>query len=108
MNPWLNNEVVFKSRVDEIQTGSAHLEGTYELKQNPDGTTVKQFLGSFEPPEDSDYVHVVSFTDCSSKLHVKHYEFEDSNFLVVNEITAEDLMSIVGEINAKVGAFRRN
>ena len=32
LNPYLNNNIPFISQMDEIQTGSIFLEGTYELK----------------------------------------------------------------------------
>ena len=66
MNPYLNNEILFLSQIDEIQQGTIFLEGTYELKQKLDGSTAKIFQSSFEAPDDSDTVHCVSFTDCSN------------------------------------------
>ena len=43
MNPWLNDEILFKSQMDEIQQGTIFLEGTYTLKAKPDGSTAKVF-----------------------------------------------------------------
>ena len=43
MNPWLNEEILFKSQMDEIQQGTIFLEGTYTLKAKPDGSTAKVF-----------------------------------------------------------------
>ena len=66
LNPWLNNEILFFSQIDEIQQGTSHLEGTYDLNQRTDGSTIKTFMHSFDAPDDSDMLHVVRFTDCST------------------------------------------
>ena len=102
MNPWLNNEIQFTSQMDEIEQGAIFLEGLYELKQKGDGTTIKVFHSSFEPPEDSDLVHVVRFTDCSTQLDLHHFEFEQTDFLVFNQITADDMIGFVDLINQRI------
>lgn len=71
------------------------MEGTYELKQQADGSTIKVFMNGFDAPEDSDTVHVVRFTDCSSQLDLNAWEFDQTDFLVFNELTADDMIGFV-------------
>ena len=102
LNPWLNLEILFKSQMDEIQKGTIFLEGMYELKERPDGKTVKVFFPSFETPEDSDMLHVVRFTDCSSQLDLRNWEFEHTDFLIFNQVTADEMIDFVSMINASI------
>ena len=106
MNPHLNNEIRFQSQVDEIQQGTIFLEGTYELKQKLDGSTVKIFQNQFEPPDDSDTTHVIRFTDCSNQLDLRAWEFNHTDFLVFNEVTADDMIGFVSEINQRIHSYR--
>ena len=106
MNVWLNNEIYFRSQIDEIQQGTIFLEGTYKLKQKEDGSTLKIFYNSFDQPDDLDTVHCVRFTDCSSQLDLRHWEFDHTDFLVYNEVTADDMMGFVAQINQRIQPFR--
>ena len=99
MNPWLNFEIIFKSQIDEIQKGTIFLEGMYELKERADGKTTKVFHPSFDAPEDSEMIHVVRFTDCSSQLDLRNWEFQHTDFLVFNQVTADEMIDFVGKIN---------
>lgn len=90
------------SRVEEIQQGSAFLEGTYELRQKEDGTTIKVFQQNFDAPDDSDICHVVRFTDCSTQLDLRHWEFEQSDFLIFNQVTADDMIGFVALLNQRI------
>ena len=106
LNQWLNREIVFKSQMDEIQKGTIFLEGTYELIETEDGVTTKVFIPSFDAPEDSNMIHIVRFTDCSSQLDLRHWEFAQTDFLVFNQITADEMIDFVTMINEKIHAPR--
>ena len=92
--------------MDEIQKGTIFLEGTYELKDKADGKTVKVFYPAFDAPEDSEVLHVVRFTDCSSQLDLRYWEFEHTDFLVFNQVTADEMIDFVSIINAKINEHR--
>ena len=49
----------------------------------------------------------MAFTDCQTALKVRSWEFDETNFLVANEITAEDMMGFISQINVGIGAQRQ-
>ena len=108
INPWLDNQIIFKSQLFEDQNGQAFLEGTYELKQAPNNemVTVKNFYSAFDPPDDTGMVHVVKFGDFSPKLSISEYDFLGTDFLEANEITADELIDYVEMINKKIEPYR--
>ena len=69
------------------------------MTQKLDGTTIKVFQNIFDAPEDSDTTHVVRFTDCSNQLDLRHWEFDHTQFLVFNEVTADDMIGFIAAIN---------
>ncbi len=60
----------------------------------------------FDAPEDTKVCHVVRFTDCSSQLDLKHWEFEQTDFLVYNEVTADEMIGFIDKINATIVQYR--
>lgn len=54
--------------MDEIVKGTHIMDGLYELEKSEIGETIKNFKREFEPPEDSDRVMVVRFSECSPQL----------------------------------------
>ena len=49
---------------------------------------------------------MVRFTDCSSQLDLNAWEFEQTDFLVHNEITADEMIGFVEQINERIVEFR--
>ena len=114
LNPWLDNCIPFKSRVDEMQRGSSFLEGTYELSEQPipgsNGEqfhTLKVFHSGFDMPDDTERLQTVRFTDCTSQLDLKQYDLDDSEFLKFNQLPPEDMMGFVSTINQKIEPHRK-
>ena len=60
----------------------------------------------FEQPYDTDVLHCVRFTDCSSQLDLRHWEFESTEFLSFNQLTAEEMIGFVALINQKIYSYR--
>ena len=65
------------------------------MRERDDGKTVKVFYPSFDAPEDTDLIHVVRFTDCSNQLDLRHWEFDQTDFLIFNKITADEMIDFV-------------
>lgn len=63
-------------------------------------------MNGFDPPDDSDQCHVVRFTDCSSQLDLKHWEFEQTDFLIQSEVTADDMIGFIAHLNSTIFTFR--
>ena len=56
--------------MDEISKGTHIMDGLYTLEKNEIGETVKNFQREFDPPEDSERLMVVRFSECSPQLEV--------------------------------------
>jgi hypothetical protein len=54
--------------MDEISKGTHIMDGLYTLEKNEIGETVKNFQREFDPPEDSERLMVVRFSECSPQL----------------------------------------
>lgn len=42
------------------------------------------------------------FTDCSTQLDLRHWEFEQTDFLVFNQITADEMIGFVALLNQRI------
>jgi hypothetical protein len=108
LTPYLDNEIVFKSQLDEIETGAAYLEGTYDLKPIGEDSqfALKVFYPSFEPAEDSEVLHVVRYSECSASLRVESADLQMTDFLLENNLQAEDVIGFVDTINRRIAPYR--
>jgi len=51
--------------------GRTFQEGTYELVEQSNGATsktIKVFMGGFDPPEESEAVLAIAFSECAPRL----------------------------------------
>lgn len=98
LSTWLNSMPLFTTEMDEIAKGTHIMEGMYELQKLPTGETVKVFESQFDPPEDSDKVHVSRFAECSPDLHLIT-DIEDAPMLLAIETSEDDFNGLLTVIN---------
>lgn len=105
LNTWLNHQPVFTSQMDEIAKGTHIMDGLYQLEQSETGETIKNFSREFEPPEDSEKVLVVRFSECSPLLQVVHED--DVAMLKATDVSLDDFNGLIVVINQKIGPYRQ-
>lgn len=81
------------------------MDGMYELKQSETGEMIKVFNSQFEPPEDTDKLHVIRFSECSPELMMVR-SIEDAPMLQAASINIDDFNGLVVMINQKIMPLR--
>lgn len=88
---WLDSVIFYVSGNDNIDKNQQVLENTYEIEESKEfKRNLKVFLPIFLPPDDSDRVFSIRFTDCNNFLTVLPQELEDVVFLPKHCITFEE------------------